>query len=140
MGTHSCFVAIHCALKFQREQKSSFWQVFRLFWQVLGLKYKSFLPSIFCTLEKYLFANFQVKQTFEGQPLEKKMDQKFEKNTSALTRILKKITFKSLLLIHRLTVLAENLQKGTSQECKKFDGSRILNFSFFCYLQHKNPP
>ena len=50
-------------------------------------------------------------------------DQDFEKKT-----------FKSLLLIHRLTVLAENLHKGTSQECKKFDGSGILNFSFFRYL------
>ena len=42
-------------------------------------------------------------------------------------------TSELLLLIHRLTVLAENLQ-GTSQECKKFDGSRILNFEFFCKL------
>ena len=59
-----------------------------------------------------------------------KMGQKY----SVLTRILKKTTFKSLLLIDRLTVLAENLHKGTSQECKKFDGSGILNFSLFGYL------
>ena len=33
-----------------------------------------------------------------------------------------------------LTVLAENLHKGTSQGCKKFDGGTFLNFRFFCYL------
>ena len=63
-------------------------------------------------------------QRFEGYFFKK--DQKY----SVLTRILKKNTFKSLLFIHSLTVLAENLQKGTSEECKKFDGSGFLNFSF----------
>ena len=33
--------------------------------------------------------------------------------------------------LHCLTDLLENLDKGTSQECKKFDLSQFLNFSFF---------
>ena len=42
-----------------------------------------------------------------------------------------KKNLKLLLLIHSLTVLAENLHKGTSQGCNKFDGSELSNFSKF---------
>ena len=61
-----------------------------------------------------------------------------DKNTVFSPGFWKKKNFKSLLLIHRLTVLAENLHKGTSKECKKYVGSGILNSSFFRYLQPKN--
>ena len=47
---------------------------------------------------------------------------------------------KSLLLIHPLTVLAENLHKGTSQGCKKIVGSAFLKFRFFCYLWRVKVP
>ena len=45
-----------------------------------------------------------------------------------------KNTLKSLLVIHCLTVLAENLHKGTSQGCKIFDGSAFLNFRFLLFI------
>ena len=40
---------------------------------------------------------------------------KIKQKYSVLTRKLKKTTFKMLLLIDRLTILPENLHKGTSQ-------------------------
>ena len=50
-------------------------------------------------------------------------DQEFEKTI-----------FKMLFLRHGLTVLLENLQKGTYEECNKFNRSVFLNFSFWRYL------
>ena len=51
-------------------------------------------------------------------------DQEFEKTT-----------FKILLLCHCMTLLLENLQKGTSQGYKKFDEKRFLNvFAIYAIL------
>ena len=48
-----------------------------------------------------------------------------------------KKTFKSLLLIHPLTVLAENLLKGTSQECKNLIGL-VKTLCFYHNFNTKN--
>ena len=98
--------------------------------------------QVFCNLEKYLCANFQVKWSKNegGVAISRLFFSKKDQKYSVLTRILKKITFKSLLLLHSLTILLENLLKGTSQGCKKLDRSAFLNFCFFCYLQRVKIP
>ena len=52
---------------------------------------------------------------------------------SVLTWNLKKLTFKTRLLLHSLIILLENLDKVTTQESKKLDLSRFLNFSFLTH-------
>ena len=98
--------------------------------------------QVFCNLEKYLCANFQVKWSKNegGVAILRLFFSKSCSKHCIYGPFLKKLTLKSLLLLHSLTILLENLHKDTSQGCKKLDRSAFLNFCFFCYLHRVKIP
>ena len=58
---------------------------------------------------------------------------------SVFTTILKKITFKLLLLLDHSTISLENLHKGTFLECKKFErGGILIFFATYSTKTHQN--
>ena len=87
--------------------------------------------QVFCNVKKYFCAIFQVKWSENEEiAIGRLFFSKFW-SKHCFWYFFEKITFKSLLLLRSLTILLENLYKGTSQGCKKLDRSAFLNFCFF---------